>query len=75
MGMTNRRWECPYVQYYGKPDGVLTLRCEGGVLVFPDYKAAAGFFDRHCSHDSGWKKCAVAGMLNQYYARKDEYHV
>ncbi len=69
MGWSNRTWTCPFFKW----DERLCVHCEGGRMVFPDWKAATEYADRYCAAQSGWKACSVAASLLRYYERKEDH--
>ena len=57
---------CPFYMY----DRGNMLFCEGATLKYPDKKAKKDHLDCYCCNgDSGYKKCMVNSLLENYYER------
>ena len=60
-------YQCPYFSSLKKRE----LQCEMAELNFPDEAAMRGFLQKFCSHHPGWRQCAIAKAMNEYYERRD----
>lgn len=62
--------QCPYYKKTQSPERIII--CEGARLIFPDLLALKGHCGRYCANECGWRRCAIAIFLNDYYQRKEE---
>jgi hypothetical protein len=63
-----RIYHCPFYEKRIKC-GIL---CEGGMVVFPDERAAIDLIRSTCANEVMWSSCPIAKTLNKYYDRIEE---
>lgn len=68
MDYWHKAWTCPFFKW----DDQKSVGCEGGKLRFPDKQSAVEYMDAYCASTSGWKSCAVAATLLNFYERQGE---
>ena len=60
--------QCPFFKEKTKK----TVVCEAAKITMPNEGACRELIKKYCSDIAGWRKCAIAHCLENYYFGKEE---
>lgn len=69
-----RAYQCPFFigPAYASGTGKRGVRCEAGVILFPDHQTSEDHKWAFCANECGWRRCSIAITLQKYYEREEE---